>query len=153
MAEPPTTPVDAALDLLSRLPPDNVVENLGSLLELAPDLTEELLSRVDQPLQARPGGDTAAGTLHLTRRARPQVAMDDVADKEFLLCDYNRDADSYRCASGSFCVLRCTLAHASDASGLCSRRSPWSNQYFPPLDDGATPSAELRVRLAALPSA
>lgn len=35
-----------------------------------------------------------------------------------MTCDYNRDSDSYR--------------------------SPWSNTYDPPLDDGVTPSEELR---------
>ena len=38
--------------------------------------------------------------------------------KSFLLCDYNRDGDSYR--------------------------SPWSNTYFPPLEDGILPSKALR---------
>ena len=41
-----------------------------------------------------------------------------VTSKPFLLCDYNRDGDSYR--------------------------SPWSNTYFPPLDDGILPSKALR---------
>lgn len=49
-----TAQVDAALDLVKRLPPENVVNTLSSLVELAPSLTEELLSRIDQPLQARP---------------------------------------------------------------------------------------------------
>lgn len=40
------------------------------------------------------------------------------ASKPFLLCDYNRDGDSYR--------------------------SPWSNTYFPPLEDGILPSPALR---------
>ena len=66
---------DAALQLLRRLPPEAVVSNLGVLLNSRPELTEELLSRVDQPLQ---------------------VAADDAAGRDFLLCDYNRDADSYR---------------------------------------------------------
>ena len=66
---------DAALQLLRRLPPEAVVSNLGVLLNARPELTEELLSRVDQPLQ---------------------VAADDAAGRDFLLCDYNRDADSYR---------------------------------------------------------
>jgi len=38
--------------------------------------------------------------------------------KDYLLCDYNRDGDSYR--------------------------SPWTNAYDPPLDDGAMPSDRLR---------
>lgn len=48
-----TAQIDAALDLVKRLPPDNIVNNLSSLVELAPSLTEELLSRIDQPLQVR----------------------------------------------------------------------------------------------------
>ena len=71
--------VDAALELMRRMPPEAVVDNLSALLSAAPELTEELLSRVDQPLQ---------------------VAVDDVSGREFLLCDYNRDADSYRCGAG-----------------------------------------------------
>jgi capping protein beta len=65
----------AALQLMRRLPPEQVVNNLGTVLNVRPDLTEELLSRVDQPLQ---------------------VATDEVSGRDFLLCDYNRDADSYR---------------------------------------------------------
>jgi len=39
--------------------------------------------------------------------------------RKFLMCDYNRDGDSYR--------------------------SPWSNKYDPPIDDGFLPSERLRV--------
>jgi capping protein beta len=55
-----------------------------------------------------------------------QVALDSLAGREFLLCDFNRDADSYR--------------------------SPWSNSYFPPLEDGTTPPEALRVRTPHLVS-
>lgn len=82
---------------MRRMPPANVQNNIAALLDLAPELTEELLSRVDQPLQ---------------------IAYDEVAQKEYLLCDYNRDGDSYR--------------------------SPWSNTYFPELGDGAVPSDAIR---------
>lgn len=40
------------------------------------------------------------------------------AGREYLACDYNRDGDSWR--------------------------SPWSNEYDPPLDDGTKPSKQLR---------
>ena len=40
-----------------------------------PDLCEDLLSSVDQPLK---------------------IARDKQAGKDYLLCDYNRDGDSYR---------------------------------------------------------
>ncbi|KAJ2351963.1 hypothetical protein H4S02_013537, partial [Coemansia sp. RSA 2611] len=81
--------MDCALDLMRRLPPQNVEENLITLLEVLPELTEDLLSAIDQPLKIR---------------------QDAQAGKEYLVCDYNRDGDSYR--------------------------SPWSNEYDPPLADG-----------------
>jgi len=91
--------LDCALVLMSRLPPSQIEDNLAGLIDLVPDLTENLLSAVDQPLK---------------------IAHDPVSKRDYLLCDYNRDGDSYR--------------------------SPWSNKYDPPLkdDDGQVPSAELR---------
>jgi len=82
---------------MRRMPPNQIEDNLAGLIDLVPDLTEQLLSAVDQPLK---------------------IAHDTISKRDYLLCDYNRDGDSYR--------------------------SPWSNKYDPPLDDGATPSAELR---------
>lgn len=75
-------------DLLRRLPPHSTSANLTRICALAPSLTEDLLSSVDQPLQ--------------TRQCRK-------TKKEYLLCDYNRDGDSYR--------------------------SPWSNEFEPELGD------------------
>lgn len=66
---------DAALNLLRRLDPKNVSENLNSLCKIAPELAEDLLSSVDQPLGIK--------TCKTTK-------------KEYLTCDYNRDGDSYR---------------------------------------------------------
>lgn len=62
-----------------------------------PDLTEDLLSSVDQPLQIRRCKKTG---------------------RDYLICDYNRDGDSFR--------------------------SPWSNEYDPPIADGTEPSSALR---------
>eukprot|EP01101_Sappina_pedata_P012436 TRINITY_DN854_c0_g1_i1.p1 TRINITY_DN854_c0_g1~~TRINITY_DN854_c0_g1_i1.p1 ORF type:complete len:287 (+),score=158.26 TRINITY_DN854_c0_g1_i1:55-861(+) len=90
-------PIDCALDLMRRLSPTQVEQNLSDLLDVVPDLTEELLSAVDQPLK---------------------IAHDRQAKKDYLLCDYNRDGDSYR--------------------------SPWTNKYDPPLSDGAVPSEKVR---------
>ncbi|KAI9105244.1 F-actin-capping protein subunit beta [Phlyctochytrium arcticum] len=90
-------PVDCALDLMRRLPPQKVEENLANLVELAPHLTEDLLSAIDQPLRVQRCKQTG---------------------RDYLLCDYNRDGDSYR--------------------------SPWSSEYEPPITDGAQPSAKLR---------
>jgi len=47
-----------------------------------------------------------------------QVKVDRATGREYLACDYNRDEESYR--------------------------SPWSNEYDPPLEDGATPSSKMR---------
>jgi capping protein (actin filament) muscle Z-line, beta len=65
-------------------------------------LTEDLLSSVDQPLTS---------------------ATDPSTSRTFLLCDYNRDGDSYR--------------------------SPWSNKFYPPLPaseeaDATYPSERVR---------
>lgn len=76
-------------DLLRRLNPKHTSEHLNAIISLAPDLTEDLLSSVDQPLTVKRCRQTG---------------------RDYLLCDYNRDGDSYR--------------------------SPWSNQFDPPLDEG-----------------
>lgn len=81
-------PFDSALDLLRRLNPKHTADHLNALINLAPDLTEDLLSSVDQPLTIKRCKATG---------------------RDYLLCDYNRDGDSYR--------------------------SPWSNQFDPPLLD------------------
>ncbi|XP_076299419.1 F-actin-capping protein subunit beta isoform X1 [Lasioglossum baleicum] len=89
--------MDCALDLMRRLPPQQIEKNLSDLIDLVPTLCEDLLSSVDQPLK---------------------IAKDKESGKDYLLCDYNRDGDSYR--------------------------SPWSNTYDPPLEDGSMPSERLR---------
>jgi len=90
--------LDCALDLMRRMPPSSIEDNLAGLIDLVPDLTEQLLSMVDQPLK---------------------VTHDSSARRDYLLCDYNRDGDSYR--------------------------SPWSNKYDPPLHDGKVPKASTRA--------
>jgi capping protein beta len=62
------------MDLMRRMPPAECQQALASLLALLPSQSPELLSRVDQPLQ---------------------VACDEEHAKQYLLCDYNRDGDSY----------------------------------------------------------
>merc|ERR1719198_2387784 len=89
--------VSAALDIMRRMPPSRIEQSLAGIINLSPDDTEELLQRVDQPLQEQ---------------------MDEISHKKYIICDYNRDGDSYR--------------------------SPWSNKYDPPLEDGLTPVAALR---------
>jgi capping protein beta len=60
---------------MRRLPPQKIEENLAALIDMVPDLAEELLSAVDQPLK---------------------IQTCKKSGKEYLLCDYNRDGDSYR---------------------------------------------------------
>ncbi|KAH6675677.1 putative F-actin-capping protein subunit beta [Halenospora varia] len=73
---------DSALDLLRRLDPKHTSTHLNSLISLVPSLTEDLLSSVDQPL-----------TIARCRKT----------GRDYLLCDYNRDGDSYRSPwSGEF---------------------------------------------------
>jgi len=43
--------LDCALDLMRRLPPSQIEDNLAGLIDLVPDLTENLLSAVHQPLK------------------------------------------------------------------------------------------------------
>lgn len=67
---------DAALDLLRRLDPTTVKTNLTNLINLEPDLAEDLLSSVDSQLIVNRDPENS--------------------NKEYLCCDYNRDIDSYR---------------------------------------------------------
>lgn len=89
----------ACLNLMRRMPPRDVEQDTYSLSRLAPALADDLYQRVDQPLQ---------------------VAVDASNGRKYLLCDYNRDGDSYR--------------------------SPWSNAYEPAVPDGEAffPSERLR---------
>ena len=64
-----------------------------------PDLTEDLLSSIDQPLEVRSCKKTG---------------------RDYLLCDYNRDGDSWR--------------------------SPWSNEFDPEVPDGEGTVPSDRVR-------
>ncbi|AMD20640.1 HDL104Wp [Eremothecium sinecaudum] len=66
----------AALELLRCLDPDNLSNNLNSIIELEPDLAVDLLSSVDIPLSTK---------------TDPKFQ-----NREFLCCDYNRDIDSHR---------------------------------------------------------
>jgi len=91
--------INACLNIMRRMPPSKIEMNLSGLLNLLPHLTDDLLQRVDQPLQ---------------------VGVDETNNKKFIKCDYNRDGDSYR--------------------------SPWSNQFFPEIEDGFMPPDSLRAQ-------
>jgi len=89
--------LNSALNLMRRMPPSSIENSLAGLIELVPQLTDDLLNHVDQPLKIR---------------------KDPKTNRDYILCDYNRDGDSYR--------------------------SPWSNQYYPEMEDGFLPTQRLR---------
>ncbi len=57
-------------------------------------------------------------TFLLTLIQPLEECIDPNLGREYLLCEYNRDEESYR--------------------------SPWSNEYYPPLEGGYFPSDDLR---------
>lgn len=67
--------LNSALNLMRRMPPSSVENSLAGLIELVPDLTDDLLNHVDQPLK---------------------VKKDNAKNQDFIMCDYNRDGDSFR---------------------------------------------------------
>lgn len=102
--------IDSMLDLMRRLPPTRIEENVFALTQLVPDAADEFLGSVDQPLKTK---------------------MDKATGREYLTCDYNRDGDSYRwvevqravhlAARGvdNFgCILPVVLERLSDHHGL-----------------------------------
>lgn len=70
-----TDQMDAAMDIIRRLPPHKITTHLEAISELCPDIADELTASVDQPLSQRVCTKTG---------------------KDYLLCDYNRDGDSFR---------------------------------------------------------
>ena len=67
--------VDSMLDLMRRLPPTHVEENVAALVAMCPDFADDLLASIDQPLK---------------------ILTDRATGKAYLACDYNRDVESYR---------------------------------------------------------
>ena len=47
----PDSNITTSLSLMRRMPPNKVEQNLSGLLNLLPDDQDELLQRIDQPLQ------------------------------------------------------------------------------------------------------
>lgn len=67
--------MDCMLDIMRRLPPTKVEENVAALVAMCPDYADDLLGSVDQPLK---------------------VMTDRATGKDYLACDYNRDGECYR---------------------------------------------------------
>jgi capping protein beta len=108
--------LDSMLDLMRRLPPRAIEENVSALVQIAPDFADDLLGSVDQPLKLQTCGATG---------------------RDYLVCDYNRDGESYRC-------VVVALGRKVPPNKPLTRRSPWSNEYEPRIDDGTKPSPRLR---------
>jgi len=70
--------VSSMLDLMRRLPPTNIEENVDALMQISPDYADDLSGNVDQPLKLR---------------------VDRATGKEYLACVYNQDGESYRCVT------------------------------------------------------
>ena len=43
--------LDSALDLQRRLPPNMIERTVSNMIDIAPDLCEDLLEKIDQPLK------------------------------------------------------------------------------------------------------
>ena len=67
--------LDSMLDLMRRLPPTKIEQNVATLIDVCPDYADEFLGSVDQPLK---------------------LLTDKHTGREYLACDYNREVDSYR---------------------------------------------------------
>ncbi len=59
----PVDKISSSLSLMRRLPPNKIEQNLSGLLNLVPEETDELLQRVDQPLEEKVDPDTVG--IHL----------------------------------------------------------------------------------------
>jgi capping protein beta len=70
--------VSSMLDLMRRLPPTKIEENVEALMRISPDYADDLSGNVDQPLKLR---------------------VDRATGKEYLACVYNQDGESYRCVA------------------------------------------------------
>eukprot|EP00591_Stephanopyxis_turris_P011183 CAMPEP_0195523236 /NCGR_PEP_ID=MMETSP0794_2-20130614/22174_1 /TAXON_ID=515487 /ORGANISM="Stephanopyxis turris, Strain CCMP 815" /LENGTH=286 /DNA_ID=CAMNT_0040653175 /DNA_START=33 /DNA_END=893 /DNA_ORIENTATION=+ len=98
-------------------PQSQVVKSCLNILRRTPPGESE--QNLDGLVELLSNNEDAADKLE--QRADPPLkdAMDPMMDgKPYILCDHNRDGDSHR--------------------------SPWSNTYYPPLEDGFKPSDRLR---------
>jgi hypothetical protein len=78
--------VSSMLDLMRRLPPTKIEENVDALVQISPDYADDLSGNVDQPLKLR---------------------VDKATGKEYLACVYNQDGESYRCAALPLSLVGC----------------------------------------------
>ncbi|KAL7534127.1 hypothetical protein ACHAWF_004727 [Thalassiosira exigua] len=127
----------SCLDVLRRTDPRDAEANLAGLARLISDddAADELYQRVDVPLRVAEDDeadgrkvsalDSVASTPEFSfpdplknDSTAPPPPVRPLICRQYLLCEHNRDGDSHR--------------------------SPWSNAYHPPLDDGLRPPERLR---------
>lgn len=94
------------LDLMRRLPPTKIEENVEGLMQISPDYADDLSGNVDQPLKLR---------------------VDRATGKEYLACVYNQDGESYRCVTLSLSLpvaaVRWCNAFGGGEGGACDGKS------------------------------
>ena len=56
--------IATSLNLMRRMPPNKVEQNLSGLLNLLPEEQDELLQRIDQPLQEAVDSDNVCASGH-----------------------------------------------------------------------------------------
>jgi F-actin capping protein, beta subunit len=105
------------LDLMRRLPPTKIEDNVELLMQISPDYADDLSSNVDQPLKLR---------------------VDRTTGKEYLACVYNQDGESFRCVALR-CVARFSLpwlqfyffsrpVRTAAAAAAAAPRSGWTGE-------------------------
>ena len=57
--------MNSCLNLMRRLPPDKISQNLSSILPLVPQVADELLQRIDQPLEIAHDTDTVSRNINM----------------------------------------------------------------------------------------
>lgn len=104
-------------DLTRRLPPSHVTRNLALLSDALEefDCRDDIITSVDEPLK---------------------VAFDPKKGRQYFQSEYNRDQDSYRCVELCLGIY----SWLSRADGWQLGRSPWSNEFYPPLEEDLEPS-------------
>jgi len=98
------------------MPSSSVKSCLNILRRTPPDESEEILESL--ALLLRPNEEAEEELYQLVDVPLKHASDPEADGRAFILCDHNRDGDSHR--------------------------SPWSNDFFPPLDEGLKPSRRLR---------
>lgn len=147
-----------SLDLFRRLPPQNLADNLQALCECLPDLADDLLGSIDQPLTIKVDSSSREYLVSTTAAASTQGYI----GLELTLIAVYRPAittgTATRTGKERVNSLPCGgrgRSHSSHTKYPCPLalltiillyqiRSPWTNSYDPPLSDGTAPSDNLR---------